>query len=97
MLLDPLDFLFLLPAFLLAGWAQMKVKSAMAECGKIPARSGLTGAQAAARILQLNGLDHIGIEQAQGFLGDHYDPRKKVLRLSPDVYIGRSLAAVRAG
>jgi Zn-dependent membrane protease YugP len=54
----------------------------------------MTGAEAAHRILQADGLDHVGIEETRGFLGDHYDPRHKVLRLSPDVYHGRSLAAV---
>ncbi len=54
----------------------------------------MSGAEAAARILRDQGLTHVGIEPARGFLGDHYDPRHKVLRLSPDVYQGRSLAAV---
>jgi Zn-dependent membrane protease YugP len=94
MIFDPLYLLMLLPGMLLAGWAQWKVKSAMTECGKIPARSGMTGAEAAARILQTHGLHHVGIEPTRGFLGDHYDPRHKVLRLSPDVYNSRSLAAV---
>lgn len=86
--------LFLAPAMLLGGWAQLKVKSAYAKASRMPARRGMTGAEAAARILQANGLNHVGIEPAQGFLGDHYDPRRKVLRLSPDVYNGRSLASV---
>lgn len=91
---DPVYLLFMLPGVLLAGWAQLKVKSAIAEMSKIPARSGLTGAQTAARLLQANGLHRVGIEPTRGMLGDHYDPRHKVLRLSPDVYNGRSLAAV---
>jgi hypothetical protein len=91
---DPMYFLFLLPAMLLAGWAQMRVKSAYAAAQKHRASSGLTGAQAARRILDSHGLNNVGIEPARGFLGDHYDPRKRVLRLSPDVYGGRDLAAV---
>ncbi|MCP4592635.1 MAG: zinc metallopeptidase, partial [bacterium] len=74
--------------------AQAKVKSAFAAAARVPVSSGLTGAQAAERILQAQGLEHVGIEPARGMLGDHYDPRHKVLRLSPDVYNGRSLAAV---
>jgi Zn-dependent membrane protease YugP len=93
-LFDPLWLLLMVPAMLLAGWAQYKVKSAYAKASKIPVRSGLTGAQAAERILKANGLLQVGIEAGRGVLGDHYDPRHKVLRLSPDVYNGRSLAAV---
>ena len=54
----------------------------------------MSGAQAAARILEANGLHDVAIEPAQGFLSDHYDPRHRVLRLSPEVYQGRSLASV---
>lgn len=94
MIFDPMYLLFMLPALALGAWAQFKVKSAFAAVSKMPVRSGLTGAQAAARILERNGLHEVGIEPTRGFLGDHYDPRHKVLRLSPDVYSGRSLAAV---
>ena len=91
---DPVYFLFLLPALLLAGWAQLRVKSAYAQGSKIAPRSGMTGAEAASRILSSAGLQSVDIEMTNGFLSDHYDPRKKVLRLSQDVYNGRNLAAV---
>ena len=94
MMFDPLYFVILAPALLLGIWAQIKVKSAFAQAVRIPSRNGMSGAEAAARILEAHGLRNVGIEPAQGFLGDHYDPRHKVLRLSPDVYNGRSLAAV---
>jgi len=94
MIFDPMYLIILAPAMLLAGWAQIKVKSAYAKARKIRSRSGMTGAEAAARILTANGLDHVAVEQTRGFLGDHYDPRRKVLRLSQDVYNGRSLASV---
>ena len=95
MILDPLYFIMLLPAMALAFWAQMRVKSAFREMSKVGNRRQITGADAAWQILRANGLeDQVGIERANGFLGDHYDPRHKVLRLSPDVYDGRSLAAV---
>ena len=94
MIFDPLYFIILAPGLLLAGWAQMKVKSAYKHASKYRNHGNLSGAQAAAKILQVNGLNHVEIEQTRGFLGDHYDPRNKVLRLSPDVYSGRSLAAV---
>ena len=94
LLFDPAYFLILAPGLLLAAWAQMKVKSAFAKASRVAARSGMTGAEAAHRILDANGLHNVGVEPVRGFLGDHYDPRHKVLRLSPDVYHGRSLAAV---
>ena len=94
LLFDPAYFLILAPGLLLAAWAQMKVKSAFAKASRVAARSSMTGAEAAHRILDANGLHNVGVEPVRGFLGDHYDPRHKVLRLSPDVYHGRSLAAV---
>ncbi len=93
MFFDPLWFVFVGPAMLLAWWAQAKVHGAFARAKQIPARSGITGAETAARILLQAGVDNVGIEPTQGVLGDHYDPRHKVLRLSPDVYNGRSVAA----
>jgi len=95
MLLDPLYLLFMAPALILAGWAQMRVKSAYAEASQITPRSRLSGHEAATRILLSNGLRGVGVEVSTGgTLSDHYDPRAKVLRLSPDVYQGRSLAAL---
>ncbi|MCG3131108.1 MAG: hypothetical protein FLDDKLPJ_01884 [Phycisphaerae bacterium] len=92
---DPVYLLgVMLPATLLALWAQFKVKSAYAQMSRRPVSSGMTGAQAAQRILEAHGIHHVGIEPARGFLSDHYDPRHKVLRLSPDVYHGRSIASV---
>ncbi len=91
---DPMYFVYVGPAILLALWAQVKVKSAYAQASKVPAGSGLTGAQTAQRILNVHGISNVAIEPAQSFLGDHYDPKHKVLRLSPDVYHGRSLASL---
>ncbi|QDU79025.1 Putative neutral zinc metallopeptidase [Polystyrenella longa] len=92
MFFDPLYFVFLIPAFLLMLWAQMRVKSAYAKGMKVPAR--LTGAAAARYILDREGLQSVGIEETEGTLSDHYDPRSKVLRLSREVYQGNSAAAV---
>ena len=94
MYFDPMYFVFLLPAILLAGWAQLKVRTAFSEASRVTPSSGLSGAEAAAAILSSHGLRNVGVEVTNGFLGDHYDPRHKVLRLSPDVYRGRSLAAL---
>jgi Zn-dependent membrane protease YugP len=91
---DPVYLLFLAPAMLLAVWAQFKVQSAYREASQVPARSGLSGAQAADAVLQQAGVRGVQIEPVEGFLSDHYVPGEHVLRLSPDVYAGRSLAAL---
>ena len=91
---DPMYFVYIIPPALLAMWAQMKVKSAYAQAGKVQVRSGLSGAETAQRILNAYSIADVAIEPIKSFLGDHYDPKKKVLRLSPDVYHGRSLASV---
>lgn len=92
--LDPLYIVMMLPAIALAAFASFMVKSTFAKYSKITAYSGMTGAQAAARMLQRNGIYDVQIEGSNGFLSDHYDPTKKVLRLSPDVYNANSLAAI---
>lgn len=93
--LDPVYIVFvMLPSLVLALWAQARVKSAYAKASKVPSLSGMTGAQVAQEIMHADGITDVRVEQVQGFLSDHYDPRKKVLRLSPDVYAGRSLAAL---
>lgn len=94
MIFDPMYFVFLAPAMILALWAQAKVSSAYAKMSRVPVSSGLTGAQAAQRVLRDAGCFDVGIEMTQGMLSDHYDPRHKVLRLSPQVYSGRSIASV---
>jgi Zn-dependent membrane protease YugP len=85
--------LFSLPALLLGLWAQMKVKSAFAKFSKVRSYIGLSGADVARRMLDQNGLQAVQIEETNGFLSDHYDPRSRVLRLSPDVYRSNSIAA----
>ena len=87
-----LYLLFVVPTMLLALGAQWLIHSAYQRTSKIPAR--MNGEMAARRILDANGLQNIPIEQAQGQLSDHYDPSAKVVRLSPDVYQGYSLASV---
>jgi Zn-dependent membrane protease YugP len=89
---DPKLLLFVAPAMLLALWAQMKVKSTYATAQGIAAP--LSGAAAARHVLDSAGLTNIQIEQIPGQLTDHYDPQAKVLRLSPEVYQGRNVAAV---
>jgi Zn-dependent membrane protease YugP len=73
---------------------QWYVRSAYEKWGRVPARSRMTGAQAAQRLIQYGGLYDVDIEGVPGELTDHYDPRKKVLRLSQGVYNSQSVAAL---
>ena len=94
MFFDPLYLLFLLPGLALSLWAQFKVKSTFQRYSQVPARRGMTGAEAAAELIRQRGVSGVRVEPTHGFLSDHYDPFHKVLRLSEDVYHGRSLAAL---
>lgn len=91
---DSLYLILSLPAILLAMWAQYKVKASFKKGSEVFTSTGYTGEQAARIILDNNGMDNVKIEKISGFLSDHYDPSKKVLRLSPDVYDKASLSAV---
>ncbi|MCG0276931.1 MAG: zinc metallopeptidase [Thermanaeromonas sp.] len=90
---DP-TFVLLIPAILLSLYAQFKVQATFEQYSRIPSRRGLTGAQVAREILDRAGLHDVRVEMIQGFLSDHYDPRSKVLRLSPAVYQSSSLASL---
>ena len=94
MFFDPLYLIIIAPTMLLAFWAQMKVKSAYGKWSKQAASSGLTGAQAAARMMESAGIRDVAVERVDGFLSDHYDPRNRKLRLSSGVYSSNSVAAV---
>lgn len=84
--------IFTAPAILLMLWAQGRVRSSFSRGMQVPAR--LSGAAAARHILDEAGLHDVEIEQTGGRLSDHYDPRHRVLRLSPDVYRGQTAASV---
>ncbi len=90
---DPIYLLIAIPPLLLGLYAQMKVKSAFGKYSKVATTRGLTGAQVAQSILRANGLFDVTVEETQGLLSDHYDPRSRRLRLSPDVFRGNSVAA----
>jgi Zn-dependent membrane protease YugP len=94
MFFDPIYFLFALPGLALSLWAQFRVKSTFGKYSQVPARSGMSGAEAAAELIRQRGVRGVRIEQTSGTLSDHYDPFQRVLRLSQDVYHGRSLAAL---
>jgi len=90
---DPLWLLFVVPGTLLALWAQFKVRSAFGRWSQVPTARGMSGADIAQAILDVNGIRNVRIEPTEGFLSDHYDPWSRTLRLSRDVYLGRSVAA----
>ena len=90
---DPVYFVFLAPAIILSIWAQFRVRRAYSRYSKVRSSTGLTGQQIARRMLDAEGVAGVRIEMVPGNLTDHYDPRSKVLRLSEDVFNGRSVAA----
>ncbi|HJK94557.1 MAG TPA: zinc metallopeptidase [Polyangiaceae bacterium LLY-WYZ-15_(1-7)] len=91
--IDPLYIALALPGLLLGLWAQYRVKSTFSKYAQVGTRRGMTGAEVAAAILRTEGIHDVRIEPSQGFLSDHYSPHEKALRLSPDVYQGRTIAA----
>ncbi len=86
--------LIVLPALIISLWAQLKVNITYEKYAKVYTRRGMTGADAARRILDSHGLQHVGIEHIRGHLTDHYDPRANVIRLSDAVYGSVSAAAI---
>ena len=85
--------IILIPAIVFAAVAQFKVNSAYKKYKKIKNVNGYTGEMVARKILDSSGLEYVPIEMINTRLGDHYDPRGKVLRLSPEVYRGTSIAS----
>jgi Zn-dependent membrane protease YugP len=95
MYFDPMYFLFLAPALVFSLWASASVKRNFNKYSRVPAASGLTGAEAARRLLERAGLDNVTIERSKfGQLSDHYNPVSKTLNLSDAVYGSRSIAAI---
>jgi len=90
---DP-TYIIVLPAILLALYAQMRVRSTYGRYSQVPIASRMTGAEVAGEILRRHGLSSVQVEPIGGTLSDHYDPRTRVLRLSQGVYDGASVAAV---
>jgi Zn-dependent membrane protease YugP len=86
--------LFSLPALLLALFAQWRVRSAYGKYSRVRNMRDMPGLEAAQLLLRTNGLNHVGVQSARGPLGDHYDPSKKVLRLSQQVARTPSVAAL---
>lgn len=91
---DPIWLILAIPGLILGLWAQLRVRSAFGAYGKVGNARGYSGAQAARAMLDYYGLQDVRIEEVNGFLSDHYDPRSRTLRLSPDVGRSQSIAAV---
>lgn len=94
MYFDPLYFVFLIPPMLLSAWASWKTRSAFKKYSKVRAMTGLTGAQAAERLLQGANISDVQVVPTSGYLSDHYNPVSKKLALSEAVYGSSSIAAV---
>lgn len=93
MFYDP-TMMILIPAILFTMYAQFKVSSTTNRFFRIKSRSGYNGQQVAERILAANGIRDVRIVPIRGTLTDHYDPRRKVLRLSEEVYYGTSITSI---
>ncbi|MFD0698569.1 zinc metallopeptidase [Paenibacillus sp. GCM10027628] len=89
----PMDFLIII-AFGLSLWASFRVRGTFNKWSEVPVYSGMTGAQAARRMLDANGLYDVPVEAVPGALTDHYDPLARVVRLSEPVYYESSISAV---
>jgi len=94
MYFDPMYFLFIAPAFIFALWASWRTKANFKKYSRVPVSSGLSGAEAARRVLDGADIQGVDIVRSKGMLSDHYNPAKKTLALSEGVYDSRSLAAV---
>ena len=90
---DPFYLILALPGLLLGIWAQARVKGTFNKFSKVRTSSNASGAEIARYLLDSQGLQDVQVEEVQGFLSDHYDPRTRILRLSPDVYRTPSVAA----
>jgi len=90
----PISIIFISFLFMGIGLlVQLRLKSKFAQYAKTPMRLGLSGKEVAEKMLHDNGIFDVSVVSVQGFLSDHYDPTKKTVNLSPDVYEGRSIAA----
>lgn len=93
MFFHPMDFLILI-AIAISMWASFRVKGTFQKWTQVPTSSRMTGYEAARRLLDINGLHNVPVEHVPGQLTDHYDPIKRVVRLSDAVYGERSIAAI---
>jgi Zn-dependent membrane protease YugP len=92
--IDPLYIILVMPAVIFSIIASAMVNSTFNKYSKVRSRRGITGAEAARRVLDANGLYHVKIERIHGNLTDHYDPRANAIRLSDSTYDNPSTAAI---
>lgn len=92
--IDYYYIILVLPCVLLAFWAQFRVKSTFERYSRTYSRRNMTGAQAAAAVLQASGVHGVRVERVSGHLTDHFDPRSNVIRLSDSVYGSTSVASI---
>lgn len=92
--MDIYYLVFILPAMIIALWAQIKVKSTFSRYSEVYSAGGVTAYDAARRILDANGLTNVKVEHISGSLTDHYDPKDRVIRLSDSVYGSMSVASI---
>jgi hypothetical protein len=92
--IDPLYWMMMAPVLLLSLFATIMVKSTFSRYSKIASSSGMQASEVAMQILSRNGISNVTVTETGGFLSDHYDPIKKVVRLSPDVFRSNSIAAI---
>ena len=93
-LFDPIYWFFLIPGLLIGIWAQIKLSRAYGKYSRVEVESGMTGAEAAREILDRSGLTNVPVAEIPGRLSDQYDPTKRALFLSSDIFHGRTVAAV---
>lgn len=89
-----LEIILLFGAMILVMWSQSKVQNKYQQYSRVAVNAHYTGAEIARLILKRKGIYDVQVEMGQGLLSDHYDPRTKIVRLSPDVYNTNSVAAV---
>ena len=94
LLMNPVYLIATVLGIIVTSWAQHRVTSTFRKFAEVGVQSGMTGAEAAAAVCRSGGVGGVTIERSSGFLSDHYDPRARALRLSPDVYDGRSISAI---
>ncbi len=88
------SIIILIPAMIIAAWAQFKVSSTFDKYSKVNSVNGYSGSQVARILLDSNGLYDVPVELTEGKLSDHYDPKARVMRLSRDVFYGTSVASL---
>ena len=92
--LDYWYIVLVVPALLLAFWAQINVNTTFSRYSKVTAPSGMTGAESARRVLEANGVVGVRIERISGNLTDHFDPKTNTIRLAESVYDATTVSAV---